>query len=261
MHAFGIVGPGAERTADRLVDALDGRTAVVRRSGANATDGGLQRARAATAVRLGDGWRATGEGGTLRGALDRLARDHEYAVAVGFPEARVPQIALGSADPEEPFYEAASADDLDVEAAAEAVAELEPHETLESLVAAVKRSPEADRAGAIATFTGRVRAKEGPDDPRTEYLEFEKYEGTADRRMRSIESDLIEREGVHAVRLHHRTGVVPDGEDIVFVVVLAGHRDEAFRTVRDGIDRLKDEVPLFKKEVTEADSFWVHERE
>jgi molybdopterin synthase catalytic subunit len=54
--------------------------------------------------------------------------------------------------------------------------------------------------------------------------------------------------------------VVEAGEDIVFVVVLAGHREEAFKTVSEGINRLKAEVPLFKKEVTVEDSFWVHER-
>jgi molybdopterin synthase catalytic subunit len=63
------------------------------------------------------------------------------------------------------------------------------------------------------------------------------------------------------VLLHHRTGVVEAGEDIVFVVVLAGHRREAFRTVEDGIDRLKDEVPLFKKEVTVEETFWRHDRD
>ena len=73
-------------------------------------------------------------------------------------------------------------------------------------------------------------------------------------------ADLEARDGVHAVRLHHQTGVVEAGEDIVFVVVLAGHREEAFETVSDGIDRLKAEVPLFKKEVTVEEAFWVHER-
>jgi molybdopterin synthase catalytic subunit len=128
-------------------------------------------------------------------------------------------------------------------------------------VAAVKRSASADRAGAIATFTGRVRERDGPDDDRTRYLEFEKFDDVADRTMRTIETDLEAREGVIDVRLHHRTGRVDAGEDIVFVVVLAGHRREAFRTVEDGIDRLKDEVPLFKKEVTAAETYWVHERE
>jgi molybdopterin synthase catalytic subunit len=42
--------------------------------------------------------------------------------------------------------------------------------------------------------------------------------------------------------------------------VLAGHRREAFGTVEDGIDRLKDEVPIFKKERTSDEQFWVHER-
>jgi molybdopterin synthase catalytic subunit len=72
---------------------------------------------------------------------------------------------------------------------------------------------------------------------------------------------VVETHGVHAVRLHHRTGVVEAGEDIVFVVVLAGHRAEAFRAVEDGIDRLKDEVPLFKKEVTVEDTYWAHEQD
>jgi molybdopterin synthase catalytic subunit len=78
--------------------------------------------------------------------------------------------------------------------------------------------------------------------------------------MATICRELEARDGVFDVEMHHRTGVIPDGDDIVFVVVLAGHREEAFRTVEDGINRLKDEVPLFKKEVTVEDTFWRHER-
>ncbi len=59
----------------------------------------------------------------------------------------------------------------------------------------------------------------------------------------------------------NETGVVDAGEDIVFVVVLAGHRRESFRAVEDGIDRLKDEVPIFKKETTVEEDFWVHDRD
>jgi molybdopterin synthase catalytic subunit len=258
MHAFGIVGAGADRAADRVLEVLDGRAGLVRRAGG---DGGVQRARAATEYELGEGWRASGDGLSLLDALDRLAPDHDYAVAVGFPEAGIPQVALGEADPDEAVHRTKHVDALDVDAVLDVIEDQEPYETLESLVATVKRSPDADRAGAIATFTGRVRAKDHPDDERTEYLEFEKYEGVAEQRMREIETDLSDRDGVLDVRLHHRTGVVEAGEDIVFVVVLAGHRNEAFRTVEDGINRLKDEVPLFKKEVTTDETFWVHERE
>jgi molybdopterin synthase catalytic subunit len=78
--------------------------------------------------------------------------------------------------------------------------------------------------------------------------------------MQTLRTELEERDGVFEVLMHHRTGVVTDGEDIVFVVVLAGHREEAFRTVEDGINRLKDEVPIFKKESTDEEEFWIHER-
>jgi len=142
----------------------------------------------------------------------------------------------------------------------DAAADLDPRITLESLVERVKASPLAERSGAIATFTGRVRVKDAADDTPTTHLEFEKYEGVAADRMRAIREELEARDGVFEVLMHHRTGVIREGEDIVFVVVLAGHREEAFRTVEDGINRLKDEVPIFKKETTENEEFWIHER-
>jgi molybdopterin synthase catalytic subunit len=139
--------------------------------------------------------------------------------------------------------------------------EAEPWITRETLVDRVEASADAELSGAIATFTGRVRARDAPGDDRTTHLAFEKYEGVAAERMDAIAAELAERDGVFDVRMHHRTGVIEAGEDIVFVVVLAGHRREAFRTVEDGIDRLKDEVPIFKKEATEAETFWVHRRD
>jgi molybdopterin synthase catalytic subunit len=280
MHAVVICGSGADRLAGRLADALAGRVGLVHQvaedggepSGAGqpsaeTSDGGAATRTASidaadTTYRLGaESWAASGPGPSLRDAIERLAPDHDHALAVGFPEADLPKVVLGDEEP--PGEVVTRVDDADGPTAdvVTAIEETEPFETLESLVAEVKRAPDADRSGAIATFTGRVRARDDPDDDRTQYLEFEKYEAVAATRMRAIEDELAERDGVFEVRLHHRTGVIPDGEDIVFVVVLAGHREEAFRTVEDGINRLKDEVPIFKKEVTEAETFWVHARE
>jgi molybdopterin synthase catalytic subunit len=264
MRTLGICGPGAERVADRLGDRLSenpGDVAVVRDGGE--TDGGVTAGRTRTEYALGpDGWSGSGTGFGLAELLERLARDHEYALVVDAPGADLPTVVLGDVDPTgEVVFRATGPDEVDLDDAVDAVRTREPYETLESLVARVKASPRADRGGAIATFTGRVRARDGEDDTPTEYLEFEKYEGVADERMRTIETELEARDGVLDVLLHHRTGVVADGEDIVFVVVLAGHREEAFRTVEDGIDRLKAEVPLFKKEVTTEETFWVHERD
>jgi len=270
MKVLGVVGhsdAGKTTLVERLVAELDGRVGTVKHGhGFDVDTEGTDTARhrgagAATTYGVADDeWFATGEAMTLDGALAALAPTHDYAVVEGYSEATVPQVVLGGRDHGgEPLLEAPDADAVDVDELVAAVEDLEPFETLGSLVARAKRSPRADRAGAIATFTGRVRERDGPDDPPTEYLEFEKYEGVADERMATIEAELEEREGVQAVLLHHRTGVVETGEDIVFVVVLAGHRREAFETVEDGIDRLKDEVPLFKKEVTVEETFWRHD--
>jgi molybdopterin synthase catalytic subunit len=258
MYAVSVLGADAARAVARLSAAAEGRVGIVRHESTD-TDGGIAETKSETEYVVDGDWRANGRDLSVVDAIDRLAPDHEYAFVLGAPEARLPRIAVGGEDAEA-LVTASDVEALDPAAAVEAIEGTEPYETLESLVAAVKRSDEATYSGAIATFTGRVRAKDGKDDERTRYLAFEKYEGVAEDRMRAIESELESRDGVLDVRLHHRTGRIPQGEDIVFVVVLAGHRQEAFAAVEDGINRLKDEVPLFKKEVTDEETFWVHER-
>lgn len=207
-----------------------------------------------------DDWHATGQSLSLEEVLDRLAPDHDYVLVEGYAKEGLPKVALGDIDvADQAVVTAPDANAVQIEHLVNAVEELEPFETLSSLVARAKQAEGAGRAGAIATFTGRVRRRDHPADPPTEYLEFEKYDRVAEERIETIRDDLVSRDGVHEVLLHHRTGVVEAGEDIVFVVVLAGHRTEAFRTVEDGIDRLKEEVPLFKKEVTIENESWGHE--
>jgi len=278
MQPISICGPDAAVLAETLVETLNGRVALVRRSaGAPALDGGTSVAAEqadenggtpATTVAVGaDGsWSGRGTDTSFDDLLDRLAPDHDYLVAVGYDRLRVPTVLLGEdVDPDDTPGEvvdvAARAADVDVDALIDALSDAEPWVTREELVAEVTAGPGAARSGAIATFTGRVRAQDDPTDDRTTHLAFEKYAGVAENRLDAIATDLTDRDGVFEVALHHRTGVVEAGEDIVFVVVLAGHREEAFRAVEDGINRLKDEVPIFKKETTESEAFWVHKRE
>ncbi|QLG27954.1 molybdopterin synthase [Halorarum halophilum] len=258
MQALSIVGPDAYTVLDSLAARLDGRVATVRR-GERDMDLGPED----LDVHLSDDgrWHAAGRGDSFDALLDRLAPEYDYAIVAGFSRLRLPTVVIGEESvPGEVVERDDEVGDLDLDALADLIDDVEPHVTLEELVREVKTHPDAERSGAIATFTGRVRAKDSPDDDRTTHLAFEKYEGVAEDRMATIEAELTEREGVFAVRMHHRVGVIEDGEDIVFVVVLAGHRREAFRTVEDGIDRLKDEVPIFKKETTTDEEFWVHDR-
>jgi molybdopterin synthase catalytic subunit len=273
MKALRVVGPSESgRTAlvERLVERLSerGRVGTVAHLDSQedidlVRNGNKPTAGAARTYSIGDDgeWVGTGDERTLTDVLDRLAIDCDYAVVDGAGNSTLPTVALGETDADDVIAAAQTAEDVDIDAVVDALTDRDPYETLESLVAQVKRSPRTDRSGAIATFTGRVRPKEEPDDDPTEYLEFERYDDVAAEKMRAIRDELTDRDGVYEVLLHHKTGVVDAGEDIVFVVVLAGHRQEAFETVEDGINRLKDEVPLFKKEVTVSDEFWAHQHE
>ncbi|WP_128476628.1 molybdopterin synthase [Halorussus pelagicus] len=267
MHVLSVVGPeaAARAVADRLADGL-GETDRVAEICRTETDAERRDDPADATYELdSEGWTAAGRDRSLSDLLADLAPDYDYALLVGFPEADVPRVVVESERsdddaPGETIVRADATEEIDLAEVRAQLDDTEPYETLDSLVAEVKRSDDASYSGAIATFTGRVRAKESEDDDPTEYLEFEKYERVADERMAAISAELEEREGVLDVVMHHRTGLIEYGEDIVFVVVLAGHREEAFRTVEDGIDRLKDEVPIFKKEVTTDEQFWVHEQ-
>ncbi|WP_435359573.1 molybdopterin synthase [Haloarchaeobius sp. DFWS5] len=277
MYVVGVAGPadaGRRTLASQVVSHLaeTGRVATVEEHDDSASTA-ADRGGAGVHYALGDSsWSATGDERTLSETLSDLAPAYDYCVLDGFADAVVPQIRLGEdaltdetgtsteADSDRLLATAARAEDVDVPTVCEELTATDPYECLDSLVAQVKRSADAEKAGAIATFTGRVRAKEDDEDDFTESLTFEKYEGVAADRMRVIERELEARDGVFEVVMHHRTGVIPYGEDIVFVVVLAGHRGEAFETVEDGINRLKDEVPIFKKERTTEESFWVHDR-
>ncbi|SDX72229.1 molybdopterin synthase [Halopenitus persicus] len=267
MQPIAVLGSGADSLATRLTDRIEGR--VVRIDRVTDTDLGPTETTADAAVRFtaGGDWNARGADADadLTTLLDRFAPAYDYAVITGETRLRVPTVLVGDDRdaedvPGDVIATVPEPSAIDVAELLAALEGAEPWITLEELIDRAKADPLAERSGAIASFTGRVRAKDAPDDDRTSQLAFEAYEGVAADRMDAIAAELEERDGVFRVLLHHRTGVIPDGEDIVFVVVLAGHREEAFRTVADGIDRLKEEVPIFKKETTESEQFWVHQR-
>jgi molybdopterin synthase catalytic subunit len=112
-----------------------------------------------------------------------------------------------------------------------------------------------DRAGAIATFTGTTRAESRGRD--VVHLDYEAYEGMAEAVMEEIASELRAQYDLCEIAIHHRTGRVAIGETSVLIAVSARHRADALSACRDAIDRLKERVPLWKKEVYRGGEEWI----
>jgi molybdopterin synthase catalytic subunit len=113
----------------------------------------------------------------------------------------------------------------------------------------------SDEAGAVATFTGTTRVH---SRGRTvTHLDYEAYEGMAERVMAEIAETLRERYELTGIAIHHRVGRVGIGDTSVVIAVSAPHRGDALAACRDAIDELKERVPLWKKEVYEGGEEWI----
>ena len=111
--------------------------------------------------------------------------------------------------------------------------------------------------GAVVTFLGTVRDLTG--DKVTVALDYEAYPGMAEKKMAEIERDTRTRWPVGDIALVHRLGHLDVGEVSVAVAVSCPHRAQAFEACRHAIDRLKELVPIWKKEHwTDGDTEWVH---
>jgi len=192
----------------------------------------------------------------LKKALERLSSEGiDFAVVEGFEQSDFPKMAVGDAEAKNVVAHISAGTGID-ELVKIALAQPD-YVTLQSLVAKIKRSPRAKEAGAIGTFTGMVR--EMANNERTTALEFESFDEVMKERIKIIEDDLKKREGILEVIIYHKTGRIEAGEDIVFIVILSGHRGELFPALKDAIERVKDEVPIWKKEFTVGGDFWVHD--
>jgi molybdopterin synthase catalytic subunit len=111
--------------------------------------------------------------------------------------------------------------------------------------------------GAVVTFLGSVRDLTG--DKVTVALDYDAYAGMAESKLTQIEADTRQRWPVGDIILEHRLGHLEVGAISVAVAVSCPHRAQAFEACRHAIDRLKELVPIWKKENWEdGSSEWVH---
>ncbi len=102
--------------------------------------------------------------------------------------------------------------------------------------------------GAIVTFVGVVRGE--TDGREVRYLEYEAYPEMAEDMLRQIGDEVRARwETIRDAAIVHRMGRLPVGETAVVIALSAAHRPEVFDALRYTIERLKEIVPVWKKEV------------
>ncbi len=122
-------------------------------------------------------------------------------------------------------------------------------------LAALARAVRDAKAGAVVTFVGTTRNENAGRSVRR--LEYEAYTAMAVKEMRALAAQAKSRWPLRKVAMVHRLGVVPVGEASVAIAVSAGHRAEAFEACHWLIDRLKEIVPIWKKEHYRGGEVWI----
>ena len=175
----------------------------------------------------------------LRFAVNHEFADDDQPVGDGDEVALIPPVSGGSGDEER--YETQSGRFVvtDAEIAAEPLRDR------------VTR-PEA---GAIVTFEGVVRDHTG--DREVAHLEYECYGEMALEKLVETREEAVERWETTEIAIHHRFGHLEIGEVAVAIAVSSPHREPAFEACKYVIDRLKEIVPIWKKEVGPEGGEWV----
>ena len=108
--------------------------------------------------------------------------------------------------------------------------------------------------GGIVTFTGMVRRHSR--GVVVDHLEYEAYAPMAERTFAKISREAAERWPGVRLAIVHRVGTLVPGDWAVAIAAAAPHRDEAFQACRHAIDRLKQDAPIWKREVYEDGEAW-----
>ena len=125
--------------------------------------------------------------------------------------------------------------------------ELDPRET--------ERAVADPGAGAIVTFTGVVRDN-GRGRP-VSALDYEAYAPAAEKMLAQVSDEIDTKWGLNRVAIIHRVGLLPVGEASVVISVSSPHREAAFEAALYAIERLKEIVPIWKKEHYEDGAVWI----
>jgi molybdopterin synthase catalytic subunit len=114
------------------------------------------------------------------------------------------------------------------------------------------------RVGAVCTFLGTVRDRNGGDAVSS--MELEHYPGMTEQAIEAMIDQAIARFDIFAARVVHRVGLLQPTEQIVWVGVSSAHRGQSFQACEFLMDYLKTQAPFWKKEQTPQGAQWVDAR-
>lgn len=109
--------------------------------------------------------------------------------------------------------------------------------------------------GAVVTFVGTVR--DNSEGKQVLYLEYDAYPEMAKKKLSEIATEIQARWDSIDVAIVHRVGRLEKGETAIVIAVGSAHRLEAFQACQYAIDRIKEIVPIWKKEFYEDGSAWI----
>jgi molybdopterin synthase catalytic subunit len=124
-------------------------------------------------------------------------------------------------------------------------------------VAALHDEVADDGAGATLLFVGTVRNEK--EARRVTHIDYEAYATMALRRLQAIAGEIAARWPVRRVALVHRVGRLEVGDASIAIVLSTPHRAEGFEALRFGIESVKKDVPIWKKEHFQDGAVWVQE--
>ncbi len=110
-------------------------------------------------------------------------------------------------------------------------------------------------SGALVLFLGVVRDED--QGRKVRYLEYDAYRSMAEKEMRRVGEEVVAHWPSTRIAMRHRVGRLAVGDTALIVAVSAPHRSEAFEACRHAIDRIKEIVPIWKKEVWEDGEAWL----
>jgi molybdopterin synthase catalytic subunit len=120
---------------------------------------------------------------------------------------------------------------------------------------AMRRAVEGPESGAVVIFIGTVRSR--TRGRRVTHLVYEAYRPMAVAQMERLGAQVKDRHGLTGIACHHRVGRLEIGAPALVLAVSSPHRSAALLAVDDYVARLKQDVPIWKREHFEDGAVWI----